>query len=65
MCVPQEFQDEIAPIEEDVTLMNQLASNFGPPDIQLSPGNLERIEDLNTRWRLLQVHTLEHILYAE
>ncbi|XP_078147159.1 dystrophin isoform X1 [Centroberyx gerrardi] len=51
----KEFQDEIAPIKDDVTHMNQLASTFGPPDIQLSPSNLERIEDLNTRWRLLQV----------
>lgn len=51
----QEFQDEIAPIQDDVTHMNQLASTFGPHDIQLSPTNLERIDDLNTRWRLLQV----------
>uniref|UniRef100_A0A3Q1D1M5 Dystrophin n=1 Tax=Amphiprion ocellaris TaxID=80972 RepID=A0A3Q1D1M5_AMPOC len=50
----KEFQEEIAPIQEDVTHMNQLASTFDPPDIQLSPSNLERIEDLNTRWRLLQ-----------
>uniref|UniRef100_A0A4W6EUE2 Dystrophin n=1 Tax=Lates calcarifer TaxID=8187 RepID=A0A4W6EUE2_LATCA len=49
--------EEIAPIKDDVTHMNQLASTFGPPDIQLSPSNLERIEDLKTRWRLLQVHT--------
>uniref|UniRef100_A0A3P8ST53 Dystrophin n=1 Tax=Amphiprion percula TaxID=161767 RepID=A0A3P8ST53_AMPPE len=53
----KEFQEEIAPIQEDVTHMNQLASTFDPPDIQLSPSNLERIEDLNTRWRLLQVYT--------
>uniref|UniRef100_A0A4W6ERW4 Dystrophin n=1 Tax=Lates calcarifer TaxID=8187 RepID=A0A4W6ERW4_LATCA len=53
----KEFQEEIAPIKDDVTHMNQLASTFGPPDIQLSPSNLERIEDLKTRWRLLQVHT--------
>uniref|UniRef100_A0A3Q3EVF0 Dystrophin n=1 Tax=Labrus bergylta TaxID=56723 RepID=A0A3Q3EVF0_9LABR len=53
----KEFQDEIAPIKDDVTHMNQLASTFGPPDIQLTPSNLERIEDLNTRWRLLQVQT--------
>uniref|UniRef100_A0A673BLY0 Dystrophin n=1 Tax=Sphaeramia orbicularis TaxID=375764 RepID=A0A673BLY0_9TELE len=51
----KEFQEEIAPIQDDVTHMNQLTSTFGPPDIQLSPSNLERIEDLNTRWRLLQV----------
>ncbi|XP_047432918.1 dystrophin isoform X3 [Mugil cephalus] len=57
----KEFQDEIAPIEDDVTLMNQLASTFGPPDIQLSPSNLERIKDLNTRWKLLQVSIKEHL----
>ncbi|XP_056882091.1 dystrophin isoform X5 [Takifugu flavidus] len=51
----KEFQEEIAPIKDDVTHMNQLASTFGPHDIQLSPANLERIDDLNTRWRLLQV----------
>lgn len=56
----QEFQEEIAPIKDDVTHMNQLASAFGPHDIQLSPSNLERIEDLNTRWRLLQVHNHAH-----
>ncbi|KAM9836007.1 dystrophin-like [Aulostomus maculatus] len=57
----KEFQEEIAPIQEDVTHMNQLASAFGPPDIQLSPSNLERIEDLNTRWRLLQVSIKDHL----
>lgn len=58
VCVMQEFQEEIAPIKDDVAHMNQLASTFGPHDIQLSPANLERIDDLNTRWRLLQVHTV-------
>ncbi|TNN46375.1 Dystrophin [Liparis tanakae] len=57
----KEFQEEIAPIKDDVIHMNQLASTFGPPDIQLSPGNLERIEDLNTRWRLLQISINEHL----
>lgn len=53
----QEFQDEIAPIQDDVTHMNQLASTFGPHDVQLSPANLDRLDDLNTRWKLLQVRT--------
>ncbi|CAN9498333.1 unnamed protein product [Ophioblennius macclurei] len=57
----KEFQEEIAPIQDDVTHMNQLASTFGPPDIQLSSSNVERIEDLNTRWRLLQVSIEEHL----
>ncbi|XP_068164982.1 dystrophin isoform X2 [Antennarius striatus] len=57
----KEFQDEIAPIQDDVTHMNQLASTFGPHDVQLSPPNLERIDDLNDRWRLLQISISEHL----
>lgn len=62
MCVWQEFQEEIAPIQDDVAHMNQLASTFGPHDVQLSPANLEHIDGLNTRWRLLQVNTHTHTL---
>lgn len=57
----QEFQEEIAQIKDDVTHVNELASTFNLPDIQLSSRNLERIEDLNTRWSLLQVNTNAHI----
>uniref|UniRef100_A0AAV2LGC3 Dystrophin n=1 Tax=Knipowitschia caucasica TaxID=637954 RepID=A0AAV2LGC3_KNICA len=57
----KEFQDEIAPIENDVKRLNQLASTFGPHDIQLSVSNRERIEELNTRWELLQVSISEHL----
>uniref|UniRef100_A0A3B4HA62 Dystrophin n=1 Tax=Pundamilia nyererei TaxID=303518 RepID=A0A3B4HA62_9CICH len=53
----KEFQEEIAQIKDDVTHVNELASTFNLPDIQLSSRNLERIEDLNTRWSLLQVNT--------
>lgn len=35
--------------------MNDLASQLTPPDIQLSPYSLNQLEDLNTRWKLLQV----------
>uniref|UniRef100_A0A8C1XAQ3 Dystrophin n=1 Tax=Cyprinus carpio TaxID=7962 RepID=A0A8C1XAQ3_CYPCA len=44
---------EIAPIQDNVNQVNQLASTFRPPDIQLSPDNLSRIDDLNMRWRVL------------
>nr|XP_057908480.1 dystrophin isoform X8 [Doryrhamphus excisus] len=57
----KEFQEEIAPIQEDVTHMNQLASTFGPPELQLSASNLERIDDLNTRWKLLQISVDDHL----
>ncbi|KAJ8253066.1 hypothetical protein GJAV_G00208740 [Gymnothorax javanicus] len=54
------FRAEIAPIKDDVTQMNDLASTFAPMGIQLSRPNLNRLEDLNTRWRLLQVSIEEH-----
>ncbi|XP_061641382.1 dystrophin isoform X9 [Phyllopteryx taeniolatus] len=57
----KEFQEEIAPIQEDVTHMNQLASTFSLPERHLSPSNLERIEELNTRWKLLQVSVNDHL----
>ncbi|XP_035250610.1 dystrophin isoform X19 [Anguilla anguilla] len=49
------FRTEIAPIKDDVTQVNDLASTFGPMGIQLSRLNLNRLDDLNTRWKLLQV----------
>ncbi|KAK6486831.1 dystrophin-like isoform X1 [Huso huso] len=55
------FRAEIAPIKENVTHVNDLASKFTPPDIQLSPYNLNRLEDLNTRWKLLQVSIEERL----
>ncbi|XP_013770092.1 dystrophin-like [Pundamilia nyererei] len=57
----KEFQEEIAQIKDDVTHVNELASTFNLPDIQLSSRNLERIEDLNTRWSLLQISINEHL----
>ncbi|XP_057187046.1 dystrophin [Triplophysa rosa] len=55
------FQEEIVPIQDHVNHVNQLASTFRPPDIQLSPDNLSRIDDLNMRWRLLQISIEEHL----
>ncbi|XP_067116720.1 dystrophin isoform X2 [Osmerus mordax] len=55
------FQEEIAPIKDDVGHLNQLASTFGPPDITLSENNLERLDELNTRWKLLQISIREHL----
>uniref|UniRef100_H3B2I5 Dystrophin n=1 Tax=Latimeria chalumnae TaxID=7897 RepID=H3B2I5_LATCH len=49
------FRAEIAPFKENVTHMNDLASQFPSNDIHLSPYNLNRLDDLNTRWKLLQV----------
>ncbi|XP_045555407.1 dystrophin isoform X5 [Salmo salar] len=55
------FQAEIAPIKDDVSHVNNLASTFGPPDLVLSRPNLDRLDDLNTRWRMLQISIKDHL----
>uniref|UniRef100_A0A674KBN2 Dystrophin n=1 Tax=Terrapene triunguis TaxID=2587831 RepID=A0A674KBN2_9SAUR len=55
------YQAEIAPIKENVNHVNDLAHQFTSSDIQLSPYNLNCLEDLNTRWKLLQVAIDERI----
>ncbi|XP_065261830.1 dystrophin isoform X3 [Emys orbicularis] len=55
------YRAEIAPIKENVNHVNDLAHQFTSSDIQLSPYNLNCLEDLNTRWKLLQVAIDERI----
>ncbi|XP_044140658.1 dystrophin isoform X5 [Bufo gargarizans] len=55
------FRAEIAPIKNNVDQVNDLAYQFKATDIQLSPYNINRLEDLNTRWKLLQVSIVERI----
>ncbi|XP_078264997.1 dystrophin isoform X3 [Rhinoraja longicauda] len=55
------FRTEIAPMKENVSHMNDLASQLTPPDIQLSPYSLNQLEDMNTRWKLLQVSIDERL----
>ncbi|KAK3510935.1 hypothetical protein QTP70_027830, partial [Hemibagrus guttatus] len=55
------FQEMIAPIQDDVNQVNKLASQFKMPGIQLSPDNLKRNDDLNRRWRLLQISVEDHL----
>uniref|UniRef100_A0A6Q2ZJU0 Dystrophin n=1 Tax=Esox lucius TaxID=8010 RepID=A0A6Q2ZJU0_ESOLU len=55
------FQEEIAPIKDDVSRVNNLASTFGPPDLVLSQPNVDRLNHLNTRWRLLQISIKDHL----
>ncbi|XP_077199086.1 dystrophin isoform X17 [Paroedura picta] len=55
------YQTEIAPIKENVNSVNDQAHQFTSSEIQLSPYMLKRLEDLNTRWKLLQVSIDERI----
>ncbi|XP_012612349.1 dystrophin isoform X6 [Microcebus murinus] len=49
------LRGEIAPLKEKVGHVNDLARQLTTLGIQLSPYNLTTLEDLNTRWKLLQV----------
>ncbi|XP_069613755.1 dystrophin isoform X2 [Ranitomeya imitator] len=55
------FRTEIAPIKNNVNQVNDLAHQFNATNIQLSPYNISRLEELNTRWKLLQVSIDERI----
>ncbi|XP_066434053.1 dystrophin isoform X1 [Eleutherodactylus coqui] len=55
------FRAEIAPIKNNVNQVNDLAHQFKATDIQLSPYNISCLEELNTRWKLLQVSIDERI----
>ncbi|KAJ1058084.1 hypothetical protein K5549_015406 [Capra hircus] len=52
------LRGEIAPLKENVSHVNDLARQLTTLGIQLSPYNLSTLEDLNTRWKFLQVGTL-------
>ncbi|XP_042722576.1 dystrophin isoform X11 [Lagopus leucura] len=55
------YRAEMVPLKEKVHQVNELAHRFTPPDIQLSPYTLSCLEDLNTRWKVLQVAIDERI----
>ncbi|XP_062344089.1 dystrophin isoform X4 [Cinclus cinclus] len=55
------YRAELVPLKEKVHHVNELAHRFTPSDIQLSQYNLSCVEDLNTRWKVLQVAVDERI----
>uniref|UniRef100_A0A663MF48 Dystrophin n=1 Tax=Athene cunicularia TaxID=194338 RepID=A0A663MF48_ATHCN len=55
------YRAEIVPLKEKVHQVNELAHRFTPSDIQLSQYNISCVEDLNTRWKVLQVAIDERI----
>uniref|UniRef100_A0A6J0TE40 Dystrophin n=1 Tax=Pogona vitticeps TaxID=103695 RepID=A0A6J0TE40_9SAUR len=55
------YQAEIAPLKENVNNVNDLAHQFTSSEIKLSPYSLNLLEDLNGRWKLLQVAIEERI----
>ncbi|XP_066033087.1 dystrophin isoform X11 [Chamaea fasciata] len=55
------YRAELVPLKEKVHQVNELAHRFTPSNIQLSQYNLSCVEDLNTRWKVLQVAVDERI----
>ncbi|XP_025055994.1 dystrophin isoform X4 [Alligator sinensis] len=55
------YRAELAPLKDNVNHVNDLAYRFPSSDIQLSQYNLNCLEDLNARWKLLKVAIDERI----
>uniref|UniRef100_A0A3Q3X6X5 Uncharacterized protein n=1 Tax=Mola mola TaxID=94237 RepID=A0A3Q3X6X5_MOLML len=49
------FREEIAPLRQDVRFVNELSAELTPLDIQLSSTASRQLDQLNMRWKLLQV----------
>ncbi|XP_066556846.1 utrophin isoform X3 [Amia ocellicauda] len=49
------FREEIVPMKPEVRLVNDLSSQLSPLDVHLSSGASRQLDDLNMRWKLLQV----------
>ncbi|XP_033999363.1 dystrophin isoform X2 [Trematomus bernacchii] len=49
------IREEIAPLSQDVRIVNDLSAELTPLDIQLSSTASRQLDQLNMRWKLLQV----------
>ncbi|XP_058266381.1 utrophin isoform X7 [Hemibagrus wyckioides] len=55
------FRDEVAPLKQEVVAVNVLASELAPLDVQLSSTTSRQLDNLNTRWNLLQAAIEERL----
>uniref|UniRef100_T1IRG4 Protein detached n=1 Tax=Strigamia maritima TaxID=126957 RepID=T1IRG4_STRMM len=49
------FKEQITPIQRNIDDVNGQAARFTAGNILLTQANLNRLEDINTRWKLLQI----------
>ncbi|XP_037306138.2 utrophin isoform X1 [Pungitius pungitius] len=49
------FREETAPLRQDVRVVNELSAELTPLDIQLSSTASRQLDQLNMRWKLLEV----------
>uniref|UniRef100_A0A8C7HZ85 Utrophin n=1 Tax=Oncorhynchus kisutch TaxID=8019 RepID=A0A8C7HZ85_ONCKI len=49
------FKEEMSPLRQDVCEVNELSGELAPLDVQLSSISSRQLDNLNMRWKLLQV----------
>uniref|UniRef100_A0A8L0DWC5 Utrophin n=1 Tax=Oncorhynchus mykiss TaxID=8022 RepID=A0A8L0DWC5_ONCMY len=52
---------EMAPLRQDVNVVNELSGELAPLDVQLSSTSSRQLDDLNMHWKLLQVAIEERL----
>ncbi|XP_077976931.1 dystrophin-like isoform X2 [Glandiceps talaboti] len=57
----RQFQEQITPLQGNVDHANDQAHQFPPMKVGISNINKNRMDDLNTRWKLLQVSVDERL----
>ncbi|XP_071226960.1 utrophin-like isoform X3 [Salvelinus alpinus] len=55
------FKEEMAPLRQDVHVVNKLSGELALLDVQLSSSSSRQLDDLNMRWKLLQVAIEERL----
>uniref|UniRef100_A0AAZ3PVD8 Utrophin n=1 Tax=Oncorhynchus tshawytscha TaxID=74940 RepID=A0AAZ3PVD8_ONCTS len=55
------FKDEMSPLRQDVCEVNELSGELAPLDVQLSSISSRQLDNLNMRWKLLQVAVEERL----
>ncbi|CDQ69110.1 unnamed protein product [Oncorhynchus mykiss] len=51
----------MAPLRQDVNVVNELSGELAPLDVQLSSTSSRQLDDLNMHWKLLQVAIEERL----
>ncbi|XP_053338740.1 utrophin-like isoform X2 [Clarias gariepinus] len=59
------FRDEVAPLKQEVIAVNVLASELAPLDVQLSSTTSRQLDNLNTRWNVLQAAIEERLKHLQ
>ncbi|XP_069787742.1 utrophin-like isoform X2 [Narcine bancroftii] len=59
------FKEEIVPLKQEVKMVNDLAGQLSPLDVTLSPKPSHQLDDLNMRWKLIQVAVEDRIRQLE